>query len=61
MVYNTGLHVLQSHTVYNTRDGNLLQFKLKAKVGRVKQEQALQSTDASVNVRRGIGHNSLKI
>ena len=37
-----------------------LQFELKAKVGRVKQEQAQHSTHAAVNIRQGIGHSSLK-
>ena len=60
MVYNTGPRVLQSHTVYNTHDGYVLQFELKSKVGRVKQEQAQQSTNAAVNIRQGIGHSSLK-
>ena len=30
------------------------------KAGRVKQEQAQQSTNAAVNIRQGIGHSSLK-
>ena len=38
-------YVLQSIQVYG------LQFELKAKAGRVNQEQAQQSTNAAVNIR----------
>ena len=46
---------LQSTHVYG------LQFEMKSKVGRVKQEQAQQSTNTAVNIRQGIVNSSLKI
>ena len=72
MMYKSPWHSIYKITVYNTGPYHLqqpiritiqvygLQFELKATAGRVRQEQAKQSTNTTANIRQGIGHSSLK-
>ena len=68
MTYDYKTHGLQyrsiqfttAHMDYNPGIGFTIWTESK-KAGRVKQEQAQQSTNAAVIMRQGIDHNSLKI